>query len=175
MIRRFARAALAASSLVLFAAPAFAHVTLETGEASIGAGYKAVLRVGHGCDGNATTSIRVRVPEGYLSAKPQPKPGWTLEIVKGSYANTYQLYGAPVSEGATEIIWSGGNLPDDQYDEFVLSGTLAAELDVAAPLYFPVIQTCTTGQTDWIDISGSEDGDPAPALKLLPATGGGHH
>lgn len=175
MIRSFARAAVAASILVLFAVPAFAHVGLATGEAPIGAGYKAVLRVGHGCDGNATTSIKMRVPEGYLSAKPQPKPGWTLDIVKGAYANTYQLFGAPVSEGAIEITWSGGNLPDDQYDEFVISGTLAAELDTAAPLYFPVIQTCTEGQNDWIDVSGSQEGEPAPSLKLLPATGGAGH
>ena len=29
-----------------------------------------------------------------------------------------------------------------------------------------MIQTCTTGEEDWIDTSGSEDGTPAPGLKL---------
>ena len=174
MIRTFARAATAAVSLALFAVPAFAHVTLQTPEAHVGAGYKAVLRVGHGCDGNATTTIRVKVPEGFLNAKPQPKAGWTLDITKGKYAKSYTLYGSEVTEGALEITWSGGNLPDDQYDEFALNGTLAADLDQSAPLYFPVVQTCTTGENAWIDTSGSEDGEPAPGLRLLPPAEADH-
>jgi uncharacterized protein YcnI len=44
--------------------PAIAHVTLENREAPVGAGYKAVLRVPHGCEGTATTTLRVRIPEG---------------------------------------------------------------------------------------------------------------
>ena len=166
MIRILARAASAATLFLALAAPAFAHVSLEVGKAAVGSTYKAVLRVPHGCDGNATTSIRVKIPEGFLTAKPQPEAGWTLDITTGKYAKIYELYGSPVTEGATEITWSGGNLPDAQYEEFVFRGTLAADLPADTTLYFPVIQTCTTGEEDWIDTSGSEDGTPAPGLKL---------
>ncbi len=172
MLRLSLRAASAATLLAVVASPAFAHVTLETAEAPVGSGYKAVLRVPHGCDGAATVAITLKVPEGFVSAKPMPKPGWTLDIKTGDYAKAYKLYGSDVKSGAVEISWSGGNLPDNEYDEFVVRGTLAQSLAPGATLYFPVIQTCTTGEEDWLDISGSEDGTPAPGLKLLPAAGG---
>ena len=61
MLRRHLFGALSAC---LIAVPAAAHVTLENREAPVGAGYKAVLRVPHGCEGTATTALRVRIPEG---------------------------------------------------------------------------------------------------------------
>lgn len=173
MLNLLLRAAAAATLLASLASPAFAHITLETSEAPIGSGYKAVLRVPHGCDGAATTGITIKLPEGFISAKPMPKPGWTLDITSGDYARPYKLFGSEVKSGATEISWSGGNLPDNEYDEFVVRGTLADSLTPGDTLYFPVIQTCTSGEEDWIDTSGSEDGTPAPGLKLAPAVGGG--
>ena len=175
MIRNFARMAAACAILGALAAPAFAHITLETGEAPVGASYKAVFRVPHGCDGAATTSIRLRVPEGFVTAKPMPKAGWTLDIKTGDYARTYTLYGSPVTKGAVEIGWSGGNLPDDEYDEFVVRGTLASDLPVGSMLYFPLIQTCTSGEEDWIKlpVEGQDEPDtPAPGLKLTAPVGG---
>jgi len=50
------------------------HVTLEQRQAAVGAAYKAVFRVPHGCDGSPTIAIRVRIPEGVLDVKPMPKP-----------------------------------------------------------------------------------------------------
>src|SRR4051794_3582482 len=91
---------------------ASAHVTLETREAPIAAGYKAVLRVPHGCEGTATTAIRVRIPEGVIGVKPMPKPGWTLTTVTGKYPKPYRLFHAQISEGVVEIAWAGGKLLD---------------------------------------------------------------
>jgi periplasmic copper chaperone A len=82
------RAALAAALLPLAGGAAFAHVTLETEKAPPNAAYKAVLRVGHGCEGKPTTAIRVKIPEGVIAAKPMPKPGWRLATTKGKYAKT---------------------------------------------------------------------------------------
>ncbi len=153
---------------------ASAHITLETQEAAVGSTYKAVLRVPHGCDGKATTGVRVQIPEGVLSVKPMPKPGWTLQTKKGKYDKSYQLWGQAVSEGVKEVDWSGGNLPDEFYDEFVFRGTLAADLPAGQKLYFPVVQECEGGAVDrWIAIpAAGQDADslefPAPGLKLLP-------
>lgn len=168
----FARAAAAGAVLTALATPASAHITLETGSAPVGSGYKAVLRVPHGCDGQATTAITLKVPEGFISAKPMPKAGWTLDIKAGDYGQSYKLYGAEVKSGATEISWSGGNLPDNEYDEFVLRGTLADSLKPGDTLYFPVIQTCGSTEEDWIAIpvdGQPEPTTPAPGLKLAPA------
>ena len=81
-----ARIAVTSVVSLLFASSfAIAHVTLETREAKAGTGYKAVLKVPHGCDGSATVKVRAQVPEGLIAVKPMPKAGWQLETVKGRY------------------------------------------------------------------------------------------
>ena len=151
--------------------PALAHVTLERKEAPVGTSYKAVLRLPHGCDGSATVALRVRIPDGYLDVKPMPKPGWKLEVKRGTYAKPASLGNAKVSEGVTEVDWSGGNLPDAYYDEFVLTGTIADDMMAGQTMYFPVVQECEKGAHRWIEIPANSDrepAEPAPGLKLLP-------
>lgn len=50
-----------------------AHATLATTEAPPDSTCKAVIRVGHGCEGKPTQAVRVRIPEGVIVAKPMPK------------------------------------------------------------------------------------------------------
>ena len=128
---------LGAIGAIVIVCPAAAHITLETREAPVGSGYKAVLRVPHGCEGTATTSVRVRIPDGVIRAKPMPKPGWTLTTIIGKYPKTYELFHAKLSEGVTEISWSGGKLPDAQYDEFVFQGNLADDLGARQGVVLP--------------------------------------
>ena len=169
---------LATAVLGMAAAPAFAHVTFEKKEAPVGSTYKAVLRVPHGREGKPTNVVRVQIPEGVIAVKPMPKPGWTLEKIKGSYAGSYDYHGTPTSEGVKEIVWSGGNLGDDEYDEFVLRGYLTPDLAVGSTLYFPVVQECPEGAVErWIEIPAqgqtSDDLDlPAPGIELLEKVGG---
>jgi uncharacterized protein YcnI len=165
---------LGAVGAVAFICTASAHITLEQREAPVGAPYKAVLRVPHGCDGAATIALRVRIPEGMIAVKPMPKPGWKVDTVVGKYPKTYDYFhGAKLSEGVTEVSFSGGTLPDAFYDEFVLTGFLAGDLQPGQLIYFPVVQECEKGVHRWIEIpaAGKSSGDypePAPALKLLP-------
>ena len=81
------------------ASSASAHVTLENRQAAVGSYYKAVFAVPHGCAGSATTKVRVQIPEGVIAIKPMPKPGWSVETVKGKYATVYELHGSKLSEG----------------------------------------------------------------------------
>jgi uncharacterized protein YcnI len=176
MIRILLTGALAAACA---ASTAFAHVTLENQEAKAGAAYKAVFRVPHGCDGTPTTTIRIKIPEGVIGVKPMPKPGWTLATTVGKYPKAYDLYHRQVTEGVTEISWSGGKLPDDWYDEFVFQAFLAGDIDPAKPVYFPVVQECEKGVHRWIEIPAagktrSDYREPAPELKVLPAGGSRH-
>jgi periplasmic copper chaperone A len=170
----FRELALGAAGAVTVACTASAHVTLETREAPVGAPYKAVLRVPHGCDGAATTALRVRIPEGMIAVKPMPKPGWKIDTVSGKYPKTYSFFhGAKLSEGVTEVSFSGGSLPDAYYDEFVITGFIAGDLEPGTMLYFPVVQECEKGVHRWIEIpaAGKSPGDypePAPGLKLVP-------
>ena len=175
MIRILLAGALGAA----WATTALAHVTLENQEAKAGASYKATFRVPHGCEGTATTAIRVKIPDGVIGVKPMPKPGWTLATTVAKYPKAYDLYHRKVTEGVTEIVWSGGKLPDDWYDEFTFQGFLAGDLDTARPVYFPVVQECEKGVHRWIEIpaagkTSSDYKEPAPALKLVPGTGHRH-
>lgn len=165
---------LAALAAAVMAGPALAHVTLETQQAPVGSTYKAVLRVPHGCNGAATTRVRIRIPDGVIAVKPMPKPGWTLETTKGKYGKAYDYYGTPTAEGVTEVSWSGGKLPDEHYDEFVLRAYLTTDLKPETTLHVPVVQECEGGGVErWIEIpaAGKSADDykfPAPGLKLTP-------
>ena len=168
---------LGAALLAFSASGAFAHMTLATPETPAGSTYKALFQVPHGCDGAATTKIRVQIPEGMIAVKPQPKAGWTLETVKGAYAKAYDYYGTQVSEGVKEVIWSGGNLPDEFYDEFLLRGTLTADIAAGTTLYFPVIQECGAASEAWIEIpvaGQDEPALPAPGVKITDKAAAAH-
>ena len=151
-----------------------AHITLENHQATVGAGYKAVFTVPHGCAGSPTVKVRVQIPEGVIAVKPMPKAGWSVESVTGKYAAGYEYHGAKLSDGVKEVVWSGGKLPDQNYDEFVISTFLTDGLKPNTTLYFPVVQECEQGVSRWIDIPpegadhAHEGKSPAPGVKLMP-------
>jgi uncharacterized protein YcnI len=169
------RQLLLAAAALTAAGPAFAHVTLETAQAAVGSGYKAVLRVGHGCEGSPTTAIRIRIPDGIIAVKPMPKPGWKLDVVSGKYSKSYEVgHGVKIDEGVKEVSWSGGSLPEAFYDEFVFTASIAADMKAGQAVYFPTVQQCEKGVHRWIEIPaagghGGDQGEPAPALMLMPA------
>lgn len=173
---QFGMALLAAATLGPLV-PARAHISLERGAAPADSTYKAVLRVPHGCEGAATTGLKVKIPNGLIAVKPMPKPGWTLTTTTAPYDKTYDYFGKPMSQGVVEIAWTGGSLPDDNYDEFVFQGRLAKELTAGA-LALPIMQECAKGSTAWTEIAapGADPHalkHPAPVL-LVQAPGPAH-
>ncbi len=173
MIRFLLAGALGAA----WATTALAHVTLENQEAKAGASYKATFRVpAQGCEGTATTAIRVKIPDGVIGVKPMPKPGWTLATTVSKYPKAYDLYHRKVNEGVTEIVWSGGKLPDDWYDEFTFQGFLAGDLRHRQAGLLPGGAGVRERRAPLDEIPGrrktsSDYKEPAPALKLVPGTG----
>jgi len=163
---------LMAAAVLMTTWSADAHVTLEGRQATIGTWYKAVFAVPHGCAGSTTTKLRVQIPDGVIDVKPMPKPGWNVEVVKGKYAAPYDFHGSKISEGAKEVVWSGGKLADDNYDEFVVSTYLTANLKPDTVLHFPTVQECEQGVSRWIDIPADAEHahdtkSPAPGVKLI--------
>ena len=130
-----------------------AHVVLAEPQAVAGSYHKATLRVGHGCNGSATTGLVVQVPAGFQGAKPQPKAGWTLALRKSSLAQPYNSHGKTITEDVVELRWSAASkeaaLPDAHFDEFAFMGRLP---DQAGPLWVKVLQTCENGQNDWSEL-----------------------
>ncbi|WP_064712594.1 DUF1775 domain-containing protein [Rhizobium bangladeshense] len=173
-IRIFGLAAL----LSVTASGAEAHVSFLDKQAAQESTTLATLQVPHGCDGRATTEVRVKLPEGFVFAKPQPKAGWELEVLKGDYQKTYDNHGDKVKAGAVEIRWKNGNLSDDFYDTFVIQGKVSG-VEAGTSLAFPVTQMCGDAVEDWDQVA-REGGDahnlksPAPLLKIVAGEGHGH-
>lgn len=157
---------------ILYAVNARAHVTLEVQEATAGSFYQATLKVPHGCEGQPMVKMRVQVPDGVTSVKPQPKPGWKLATVKGALTTPYDDgHGKMITEGIREVVWSDGPLHDDQYDEFAMQVRLPDAPNTT--VYFRVVQECAKGVNRWIEVPepGRSPRDlkrPAPALRLKP-------
>lgn len=167
--------ALGAATL-LAAGTAAAHVGLERRQAPPGTTFKAVFQIGHGCNGAPTTSVRIRMPEGVVAVKPMPKSGWGLQLTEGDYATPYTDHGRTITKGVTEVAWTGGELLDAHYDEFVVRFRLT-DLAPGTKLYFPVVQECREGVHRWIEIPADgqdpdELAEPAPMLEVIEADPG---
>ena len=168
-MNRIPRAELAAALIVtLSTTVALAHATLDRKEASPNAGYRGVVQITHGCDGQPTNRVSVTIPEGVIGAKPFPKPGWTVTTQKGPYAKAYPYYHGDISEGVKSITWSGGSLPDDEVDEFTFLARVSDAFAPGSTVYFPIEQDCAAGNYRWTEIPAA--GQDAHALKS-PAPG----
>ena len=174
MTRTFPSNALVLAGAVLFAsalaAPASAHVTVQPGETPADSYAQLTFTVPHGCNGSATKALRIKLPDGILSAKPQMKPGWQVEIkTRKLDAAAAGPHGKSVSEVVDEVDWRGGPLPDNLYDTFGLVVRLPDK--AGQVLYFPAVQECEQGVERWIEIpTSSQSADklpaPAPAVRL---------
>ena len=177
VIPHLIRSLCAASALMLASQTAvLAHATLEQDKASANAAYKAVIKIGHGCEQTATTRLTVTIPDGVIAVKPMPKAGWTLTTQTKTYAKPYDYYHGKLTEGVREITWAGGNLPDAYYDEFTFQAFIARDVPADTRLFFPVVQSCEKGRNDWVEIPAANQKphdlkSPAPSLLVLAAQG----
>jgi uncharacterized protein YcnI len=164
---------LALAAILQVAGIASSHVVLEDSAAAAGASYRATFQIGHGCDGSATTAIKVLIPEGFQGSKPMPKPGWTLSVTSARLAKPYDSHGKSITDDVSEVTWTANGkdnaLPDAWYDEFVLRGTTPQQ---AGALWFKVMQICEKGQIDWSQIPATGTStkglkSPAALLELI--------
>lgn len=166
-------------SAVLFSAPALAHVTANPHEGEAGKYFETKFRVSHGCEGSDTIAVSIQLPKGFVSVKPQHKQGWKVDIKKSKLDKPVSAgHGKMAEEQFDSITWSGGKLPDAEYDEF---GLLLKLPDDEGTLWFPVIQTCEKGENRWTEVPQGVDQwhsvkSPAPFVKIKPAApAAGHH
>jgi periplasmic copper chaperone A len=170
---------IAAIAISISATAAFPHIVLDQSTAPAGSSYRAVFKVGHGCEGLPTTGIVVQIPPGMQGAKPMPKAGWALAVRRDTLAQPYTSHGKTITEDVTEVRWTAQSadaaLPEAFYDEFVLRASLPSS---PGALWFKVVQTCAldgkTGSNAWTQVPAqgtSTKGmkSPAALLEVLPA------
>ncbi|MGO4409731.1 MULTISPECIES: YcnI family copper-binding membrane protein [unclassified Brevundimonas] len=146
---------------------ASAHVVLTERQAAAGAYHAASFRIGHGCGEAATTAVTVRLPDAVPTARPQPKPSWSISFGREPVDPPLSDHGKPLTERIRTVTWTGV-LPPDQFDDFAL---LMALPSTPGDLAFAVTQTCGDQSVAW---DGADAAHPAPVLTLLPATSGAH-
>lgn len=161
----------AAALVTLLSVPAFAHIVADPAEAKPGSYFRTALRVGHGCGaGKPTTALRVTIPEGIANASAQPKPGWEIKVETTKLAQPIDAgHGNKTDTVVSAITWSGGSLPNEQFDEFglVLKLPDAIPASWGQQLWLPVVQTCAGGEARWDQIPAA--GQTARDLKMPAA------
>ena len=149
-----------------FAVPAGAqaHVAATPSTTTPGAYTAVAFRVGHGCDGKATTALRIEIPAALAQVRPRAIAGWRIAIEK-------------TPDGRTSAVTWRGRLPEERFETFEL---LFKAPDQPGPLYFPAIQTCAGAEAQWTEIPGPGAGPgglshPAPAVTVIPGDGAPAH
>jgi periplasmic copper chaperone A len=174
-MKRTLLAALAAgAALVLPAASAFAHVTVNPREAARGGYAKLAFRVPNERDGVNTTKLEVNFPTDHplASVSVRPHAGWTYTVEKAKLATPVTSDDGQISEAVAKITWTGGVIKPGEFDEFEVSvGPLPDDAD---SLTFKALQTYSDGQiVRWIEdapaAGGAAPDRPAPVLKLTKA------
>lgn len=158
--RALASVTVVIGALVLLAAPAFAHIHVEPGEAEQGSTATFAFEVPTERD-VSTVKVDVKFPDDHPIANVTvtPKDGWTVDVKRSG-------------DHVTEIIWAGGEIKPDASESFeVTAGPLPSDVD---EIGFPTIQTYADGvEVAWIEetpAGGAEPEHPVPVLKLLPST-----
>ncbi len=160
------------------AGTAGAHITANPAEAPSDGFATVSFQVPHGCEESPTTQVRIQIPPSVPSATPSVHPLWDVSTKEGK-KDKVELHGETITRGVSEVTYTAKRpLPPDRLDSFAISLKLPAG-EEGESLYFPTIQRCEKGQTRWIQIpaegeSADDLEEPAPAVVLTAAEGGGH-
>jgi uncharacterized protein YcnI len=166
--RTLALGGVAGLALVL-AAPlaASAHVGVTPDTTAAGSYANLTFAVPHGCDGSATTEVRITIPQDVISVTPTVNPNWDVAEIPSEADPDY----------TAEVVYTAKTpLADGLRDTFTLSVPLPSG-DAGDVVAFPVLQTCEVGSTVWDEetVEGEEEPEhPAPAVVLTAASEEGH-
>lgn len=181
--RTLSAAAVAGGTAVLMLAGmqgASAHVSVNPDKTAADSYALLTFGIPHGCDTSGTTKVTITLPQELNDAQPTVNPNWTVEKVTETLAEPRkQADGTSITKRTSKIVYTA-KAPLDPHlrDALVLSVKLP---DTAGKtLYFPTLQNCVKGQTDWKELP-KEGQDPhsleapAPSLTVTAAAGHGDH
>ncbi|MFB7185369.1 YcnI family protein [Streptomyces sp. NPDC056178] len=176
---------IAASTVLILAGTASAHVSVQPqGEAAKG-GYATVnFKVPNERADASTTKVEVNFPTDHplASVMPQAVPGWDVEVTKSKLAKPLEMHGEKINEAVSKVTWTAKGDKNDlgirpgNFQQFPLSiGQLPENAD---QLVFKAIQTYDNKEVvRWIEEpkdGAAEPENPAPVLKLTAASADEH-
>ena len=166
--------AASAAAVLLFAAPAFAHITVSPDSVPAGSTTELTFHVPNEEASASTVKVDVQIPTTHPIAQllAKPVPGWTATVKTIKLAKPVTTDDGTFTTAVDEVIWSGGNIEPGQFQDFSIS----CDSLPAGPgqLVFKAIQTYSNGDiVRWIDLQqpgGPEPAHPAPAVTLTATT-----
>ncbi|MFD9500909.1 YcnI family protein [Streptomyces sp. NPDC060035] len=171
----------AASTVLLLAGPASAHVSVQPQGVAAKGSYATInFKVPNERDDASTTKLEVNFPTDHplSSVSPQAVPGWKIEITKSKLAKPLDVHGKKINEAVSKVTWTadGTGIAPGYFQQFPLSvGQLPEDAD---QLVFKALQTYSNKEVvRWIEeptAGGDEPDSPAPVLKLTAAAADAH-
>lgn len=153
---------------------ASAHVGITPDKTTANSYALLTFGIPHGCEESGTTKMTITLPAELDDAQPTVNSNWTAQKVVEQLPEPKKLAdGASITQRTSQIIYTAkAPLDHELRDALVLSVKLP---DTAGTtLYFPTLQSCEQGQTDWSEIP--QDGQdphaleaPAPAVTVTEA------
>lgn len=132
------------------AAPAAAHVLIETVEPRGDGTATLTFTFDHGCAGQPTDTLAVTMPDGVEALAADQPDGWTGEVERG------------------EVRWTGDPVPDGDRAAFTLDVRVTGT--VGQSFSFPTEQGCVgDGSYRWTDTDPSAE-YPAPTFVATAAS-----
>ena len=159
---------------------ASAHVGVTPDKTTANSYALLTFGIPHGCEESGTTKVTITLPAELNDAQPTVNPNWTVQKVTEQLAEPKKLAdGTSITKRTSKIVYTAkAPLEPELRDALVLSVKLP---DVAGKtLYFPTLQNCEVGQTDWSQLPA--DGQdphslkaPAPSVAVTAAAAADGH
>lgn len=168
-LRALAAAGLTTIALVVWAAPASAHVGIASASTT-----DAITTINfsfdHGCGSSPTIALEMQLPAAAEVVSTELMSGWVFDGTTGD--------GASTSQQVARI--SGPPIPDGQFASFTV---VARGYDTSVDHLVPTVQLCEQGEEAWIDpdqaspqsapflaaTTAEPPAPPAPEPTLAPA------
>ncbi|QYF91438.1 YcnI family protein [Arthrobacter sp. PAMC25284] len=158
---------------------ASAHVGATPDKTAANSYALVTFGIPHGCDTFGTTRVTITLPAELNDAQPTVNPNWTVERVEEQLPEPKTLAdGSSITKRTSRIVYTAKAPLDPHFrDALVLSVKLPDT--PGKTLYFPTLQNCEQGQTDWATIpQEGQDHDsvksPAPSVTVTEAVADGH-
>lgn len=170
----------AAVLILTGATGASAHVGVTPDKTAANSYALLAFGIPHGCDESGTTKVAITLPAELNDAQPTVNPNWTVEKVTEQLTEPKKLAdGTSITNRTSQIVYTAQTPLDHELRDVLV---LSVKLPDAAgsTLYFPTLQSCETGQTDWSEIA--KDGQdphslkaPAPSITITEAASADGH
>ncbi len=172
MLRRLIVAGTVVGVLLVGAAPAWAHVTIDPTSAPKGSDAVLTFTVPNEMDNASTTQLVVSFPTDHpiAEASVEPVAGWTANVESTHSEKPIKTDEGETNDRVSRVTWSGGPIEPGDFQQFKIAVGLP---DDANSLVFKALQTYSNGTVvRWIETAAPGAAEPEHPAPVLTLTGG---